>query len=160
VTADESSLYYLPPFEGEKRARLTGLKAVLMSKSQRGWEGEVPHASLRSWQTTRWCVAERAIPFGPICARVILFSTIANYNHLPKKSARKSLSRRGKARWSLLIQSQWYSVALAGQMDVSVCDGWPLCLSDCVIRLQRRRTRIDKTRATRFSPPTREVLRN
>ena len=39
----------------------------------------------------RWCVAKCAIPFGPICARVILFSTIANYCH-SQKAVNKSLS--------------------------------------------------------------------
>jgi hypothetical protein len=90
---------------GEKCATLARSKVRSCWRSQkRSWEDEVLLASLRCWQTAKWCVAKCATPFGPRCARVILFSTIANYCH-SQKAVNKSLSCAVRG-CRLLIQSQ------------------------------------------------------
>lgn len=64
----------------------------LLEKSERTREDEVPLASLNSVGKRRRCVAECAILFGPICARVILFSTLDIYCH-SQKVMNNSVSR-------------------------------------------------------------------
>jgi hypothetical protein len=108
LITDQSNLDYFPFFDepcGREVCQVGSFQGRSYWRSQkRSWEDEVPLASLRCWQTAKWCVAKCTIPFGPRCARVILFSTIANYCH-SQKAVNKSLSWAVRG-CRLLIQSQ------------------------------------------------------
>jgi hypothetical protein len=75
----------------------------LLDKSERTLGGETP-ARGNSVGKSRWCVAECAVLFGPICARAILFSSVAIYCH-SQEVVDNSLACVARSSLSL-IQSQ------------------------------------------------------